>query len=290
MKGRWRNGTGKKTSSDMLDLCCVHGSCSGRGLLLFSDRTYGGYYERDIRAGDGKDECLMAAKETVYLKAEQSIELTKPDVTVGDVMAVECVNPAMIARIKTMRILKLPESGMRRCVISVMRIVELIHREYPEAEIQNLGAPDFIVTYEDQRTPNKFLHWMKTLFIVLITFIGAAFSIMAFNNDVSTTKLFGQVYELLTGKTSDGFTVLELTYSIGLTVGILVFFNHFGGRKFSSDPTPMEVEMRLYENDIQTSLIQNYSREKMEIDIGEPRPKGRGGKPKMGAGKFEDGK
>ncbi|WP_455055389.1 hypothetical protein [Merdimonas faecis] len=40
----------------------------------------------------------------------------------------------------------------------------------------------------------------------------------------------------------------------------MVFFNHFGKSKVSVDPTPLEVEMRLYENDIQTTLIENYSR------------------------------
>lgn len=229
----------------------------------------------------------MAGKDTVYLKAEQSIELTKPDVTIGDAMKVECVNPVMLAKIKTMRLLKIPQEGQRRYVVSVMRVIELIHMEYPEAEIQNIGVPDFIIAYEDQKTPNKLLHFLKTLFIVMITFIGAAFSIMAFNNDVSSTKLFGEIYKLLTGMESDGFTVLEFTYSVGLVVGILVFFNHFGGRKFSVDPTPMEVEMRIYENEIQTALIQNYSREKMEVDIGNPNPSGRGGKPTLGAGRFE---
>ena len=91
---------------------------------------------------------------------------------------------------------------------------------------------------------------------------------MAFNNDVGGTKLFGQIYELVMGKQSDGFTVLEVTYSIGLTFGILVFFNHFGKKRFTVDPTPMEVEMRLYENDIQTTLIENYSRKEQEMDVG----------------------
>ena len=65
-----------------------------------------------------------------------------------------------------------------------------------------------------------------------------------------------------------GFSVLELTYCVGLIVGILAFFNHFGGKKFTVDPTPMEVEMRLYENDIQTTLIENYSRKEQEMDVG----------------------
>ena len=96
--------------------------------------------------------------------------------------------------------------------------------------------------------------------MVLISFFGAAFSAMAFNNDVDTVKMFGQIYELVTGHPSDGFTILEITYSLGLIIGILVFFNHFGKSKASIDPTPLEVEMRLYENDIQTTLIENYSR------------------------------
>ena len=69
------------------------------------------------------------------------------------------------------------------------------------------------------------------------------------------------------GKQSDGFTVLEVTYSIGLTFGILIFFNHFGKKRFTVDPTPMEVEMRLYENDIQETLIEAYARKEKEVDV-----------------------
>ncbi|MEE0884349.1 MAG: stage V sporulation protein AA, partial [Faecalimonas sp.] len=60
-----------------------------------------------------------------------------------------------------------------------------------------------------------------------------------------------------------------LGYSVGLVAGILVFFNHFGKKKISVDPTPIEVEMRLYENDIQTTVIAEYSRKGQELDVGE---------------------
>ena len=50
-------------------------------------------------------------------------------------------------------------------------------------------------------------------------------------------------------------------------MGILVFFNHFGKKKFTVDPTPMEIQMRLYENDIQTTLVENASRRGDEIDV-----------------------
>ena len=53
---------------------------------------------------------------------------------------------------------------------------------------------------------------------------------------------------------------MEIAYSAGLMIGILIFFNHFGKRRFTVDPTPMEVQMRVYENDIQTTLIENAAR------------------------------
>ena len=73
----------------------------------------------------------------------------------------------------------------------------------------------------------------------------------------------------MTGIEKTGFSVLEFTYSLGIILGVLVFFNHFGKRKFSVDPTPMEVEMRLYENDIQTTIIAENSRKGQEIDVGQ---------------------
>ena len=92
---------------------------------------------------------------------------------------------------------------------------------------------------------------------------------MTFNNDVDIPKLFGQLYMQFTGRQSDGFTILELTYSIGVGIGILLFFNHFAGKKIPADPTPMEVEMRLYEDDINNTLIESSSRS--------PKKKGKAG-------------
>ena len=152
-------------------------------------------------------------------------------------------------------------------VVSLLKVIQKIHETYPDVTVENLGEPDFIVTYEEQDTKSNAWHVIKIVAVVLISFFGAAFSTMAFNNDVGVTRMFGQIYELLTGKKSDGFTILELTYCIGIVIGIIVFFNHFGKKRISVDPTPMEVEMRLYENDIQTTLVETYARKEKELDV-----------------------
>ena len=109
------------------------------------------------------------------------------------------------------------------------------------------------------------LKWIKTILIGIITFFGSAFTIMAFHNDIDINNIFSQVYEIFTGKESDGFTILEITYSIGLASGIILFFNHIGTRRITKDPTPVEVQMRQYEGNVITTLVENANRNQEEL-------------------------
>lgn len=211
---------------------------------------------------------MASESKILYIKGDRDVEVTKPDVTLGDLLSMECTDKLMLAKIKTLKIVRFKKSGRQRRVVSVLKIIACIHEKFPETDVQNLGETDIIVTYEDQKTPALAWHIIKTAFVAAVTFFGAAFSIMAFNNDVDVTKLFGQIYELVTGQETSGFTVLEISYSVGVTAGILIFFNHFGRKRFTVDPTPMEIQMRLYKNDIQTTLIENSERKGEEIDVG----------------------
>ena len=221
---------------------------------------------------------MASESTTLYLKADRNVEVSKQNVMLGDLLSMECSDKTILMKVKTLRILKIREEKEQRYVISVLKIIACIHEQYPRLEIQNLGETDIIVkisclkqliliTYENQKTPPLLWHILKVVLVSAVIFFGSAFSIMAFNNDVGVTKLFGQIYELIMGKKTDGFSVLEVTYSIGLAIGILIFFNHFGKKRFTVDPTPMEIQMRLYENDIQTTLVENAARQKKELEV-----------------------
>lgn len=215
---------------------------------------------------------MSVGKSTLYIKGDQSVEVQKRDVTLGDLLTMEYVDGAVLAKLKTLKVLKFPETGKHRYVVSVMKLIQIIHAEYPNMEIQNLGAADIIIAYEMPKSTKKWFQYVKTVVVFLITFVGASFAIVTFNNDSNVTKLFSQIYELFMGQEKQGFSILELMYCIGVVIGILVFFNHFGKKKFTADPTPIEVEMRLYENDIQTTLIQSDGRKGVEVDVDTTNP------------------
>lgn len=219
---------------------------------------------------------MSANQDILYIKGDRDVELTKTEVTLGDILSLECSNKTVIPKIKAIKLVKFSEQGKKqqRIVVSVLKIIACIHEQYPNLDIQNLGETDIILTYENQNTPGNVVHLLKTAVVVVLVFCGSAFSIMAFHNDVSITKLFSQIYLALTGVESDGYTILEVSYSIGIIIGILGFFNHFGKKRFTVDPTPLEVQMRLYENDIQTTLVEDASRRKEELDVGKSNPAG----------------
>ena len=149
-----------------------------------------------------------------------------------------------------------------RYVMSVSDLLKKIRKLEPSIDISPIGETDFIITYRISTAKGKLFRYIKILFVCLVSFFGAAFSIMTFNNDVDMGSLFNQFYTLVTGKSSSGFTILEISYSIGIGLGVLIFFNHFGQLRLSDDPTPMQVQMRTYEDEVNQTLIEQAARTK----------------------------
>ena len=81
------------------------------------------------------------------------------------------------------------------------------------------------------------------------------------------TDVFREIYQMVLGHEAEKVTVLEMSYSIGLALGVILFFNHFCAWKVNTDPTPLEVEMRLYEDNISKTVIQNDGRKESGIDV-----------------------
>ena len=110
------------------------------------------------------------------------------------------------------------------------------------------------------------MEYVKTVLVSLVIFFGAAFTIMTFNEDVSVGDVFDKMYNLVMGVDKSGGSIIEICYAIGLPVGILIFYNHFRRRKIKDDPTPIQVEMHTYEEQVNKALIARASREGHTID------------------------
>lgn len=198
--------------------------------------------------------------DTLYIQTDMNILIKHPHVYLQDIARLSCSNSKVLNRLRVLPVANLNPDTPGRYTMSVMDLVDLIQKKEPDLDITPLGELSFILTYQPPGKPQMIFEILKVVFISLASFFGAAFSIMTFNTDADVGTLFNQIYQQVTGNVSNGFTILEISYSIGLAAGVLFFFNHFGRKKFSADPTPMQVQMRQYEDNVNTTLLEESSR------------------------------
>ena len=209
----------------------------------------------------------MSASKTLYLNLREMTEVQDKHVFLRDIGDVYCKDKAIEAKARALKVKTIRDKREHRYVESALPVIEKLEQLDSAIQVDNVGKTEYIIDYHPQKVPALLWQWLKTIFVCIVCFCGAGFAIMTFNNDVSVTSVFQEVYRLITGQETSGFTILELAYSIGLALGILLFFNHFAKWKLNTDPTPLEVEMRLYEENISKTLIQNHDRKEREVDV-----------------------
>ena len=194
---------------------------------------------------------------TIYMKLDQSVQVVNKKVTIGDIAQIQCSDYAVTKHINKIVALQVKGDKNQKKVISSLKLIELIRREIREAQIVLIGETDVVVEYH--------MEYLKLLVLTCIVFFGSAFTIMTFDTDVSVGDLFDQIYLLVMGHEKKGASALELFYSIGIPLGILGFYKHFSASKVKEDPTPIHIEMRNYEEEMNKAIVADASREGSEI-------------------------
>lgn len=192
----------------------------------------------------------------MYVKASGNCIVYDKNITLGDVLKIECSNVSILRTIKQMQLYRFNHE--HSVVFTILKVIEIIHQEYPNVEVVNCGETDFIVEYTKSTVKSPILERLKLMLIAILVFFGSAFTIMSFHVDIGIQETFVRFYEQVMGESKPIVTELEISYSIGLAIGIIVFFNHFSKKKLTKDPTPIEVEMKKYNKDlIQTKVAES---------------------------------
>ena len=207
---------------------------------------------------------LSGQNDTLYLKLERSVLSYGPVIFMKDVGGLECSNPEILARVKAIKIYEFRHPGNMVCTIT--RLIQEVHKIYPQLEVVSLGEMDVILEYREKK-PSDASQKIKLGLVCVLLFFGAAFTIVAFHNDIGIADVFERFYQQVVGGQKPEVSLIEISYSIGLAVGITVFYNHFGKKKITHDPTPIQVEMRKYEQDTDTAIIENYARRGENLDV-----------------------
>lgn len=129
-------------------------------------------------------------------------------------------------------------------VIDSFIILSHLQQAFPNVRIQMLGPSQCLIHVKEREKKGAFA---RAIVVWLILFIGTAMTIMNFHYDVSMQEVQQKLHFLLTGQQNDYPLFIQIPYSFGLGIGMLLFFNYWFRKKITEEPSPLEIELFNYQ-------------------------------------------
>ncbi|WP_058307529.1 stage V sporulation protein AA [Gracilibacillus massiliensis] len=190
--------------------------------------------------------------EKVYLRLKKKISVESNQLLrLGDISYLTG-NINYLNKVESLKIYQITEADKNVSVIDGFQLLSTLVDAYPFLTVELVGANQVIV---DIKKNQKKANFGLILIIWLLLCIGSAMAIMNFHYDVSMEEVHQGLYYLLTGDKEDKPLWIQIPYSIGLGLGMILFFNHIFKKRFNEEPSPLEVEMFNYQQDLDNYLI-----------------------------------
>jgi stage V sporulation protein AA len=196
--------------------------------------------------------------DSIYVRMRNRVEV-KTSSVIKLIEIAQIIAPEKYLRLlEGLPIYKVTKEDKNTVVIDVMHVIQTIKAKWNAMDIQLIGPTQTIVEviYKKRKVSIPFF-----LLIWLLLFIGSALAIMNFHEDVSMQAVHQKIYKMVTGKEMNKPLILQIPYSIGLGIGMVIFFNHFFKKRFNEEPSPLEVEIFNYQQDLDQYVIMYENKE-----------------------------
>jgi stage V sporulation protein AA len=199
--------------------------------------------------------------EIVYVRMRNRIHvLLNQDIKLKDVA--KLIGPKeVVVKLQNIHLIKVKKEDKNIIIVDLVKIIESILHHSPAIEIQTIGPSQTIIEVVYEKKTFTFIAFLAVWFLL---FIGAAITIMNFHVDVSMQEVHQQLFKIITGREDTKPLLIQIPYSIGLGLGMVLFFNHFFKKRFNEEPSPLEVEMFNYQQDLDQYVIMHENKENIK--------------------------
>lgn len=203
-------------------------------------------------------------KDALFLRLRKRLAV-KPEamITLGDICQLFWDGERENA-LRRMPIYQVKPKDGNLIVIDIMQVIQKIRSIYPEVELEIQGAPQIIV---EVLNPRKKANPVLVALVWLLLFIGSGLALMNFHTDVSMREVHERIFYLITGERSEQPLWLQIPYSIGIGMGMILFFNHIFKKKINEEPSPLEVELFMYQQSLDEYYIQHENKENQRTKL-----------------------
>jgi stage V sporulation protein AA len=198
---------------------------------------------------------------TIYIRMRHRLQVRPHDSIKLQDVAQLIAEDSLLEKVKNSIVYKVSEKDQNIIILDVMKVIPILTNGVGQINIEIIGPTQTII-----EVVYKKIGVSIPLFILiwLLLFFGAALAIMNFHEDVSMQAVHQRIFKIITGKQSVKPLILQIPYSIGLGLGMILFFNHVFKKRLNEEPSPLEVEMFNYQQDLDRYVIINENEESMK--------------------------
>ncbi len=202
------------------------------------------------------------SKEDVFVQLEKKYTVdVNEDIFVKDIGKVYCHREDIKKKIEEVKVKK----GNKEedwTYIKSADVVEKILENDSQLNVTMLGEPEILIEIKSKAKDNTVFQFIKVLFICILLFFGAGIAIVNFYEDVNMVASINKIYYTFTGKNELKPLIMTIPYSLGLGVGVMVFFNRVlsSSERRKKEPGPMELELYMYDSDMEDYILNDIKK------------------------------
>lgn len=200
-------------------------------------------------------------EKTIYIRMRNRVQARPEEKIILKDVAQIIAPEADLSKIQNLMIYQLSEMDQNIVIIDVMKVIDSITGSIPKLEIQTIGPAQTIIEVIYKKKGVSFPFFLLIWFLL---FFGSAMAIMNFHDDVSMRSVQEKLYTIITGIKEPKPLLFQIPYSIGLGLGMILFFNHVFQKRINDEPSPLEVEMFNYQMDLDNYVIIHENKESMK--------------------------
>lgn len=191
----------------------------------------------------------------VFIQTEPKITMApNQEVKIKDIASVFSTDNKTEKEIMELKVHHISDNK-RNDVISALKIINAIHKYDKNIDLRLIGNTEILVNIQRETNESKSFTIIKTILVCFILFLGAGLAIINFHADVNMNESLQIVYHMFTGEENHKPLILFIPYSLGIGAGMSIFFNQIFQNKWKKEPSPLEVEMFMYEKNMDDFIL-----------------------------------
>lgn len=145
------------------------------------------------------------------------------------------------------------DNNLKYDVIHLGEVIEAINKKLPLVRINFTKLDDVVILFERNKRDSTKL--IRVLIVSTVVLMGSIMGIMNFHSDVNMMQSQSRLVDFITNDSKTYLPYFQIPYSLGIGIGVALFFNKFIPTYSRYEPSPLDLRMVSLDKEIKNQLM-----------------------------------